>query len=258
MDSIPVKPSAPKPENILHFFLRDFWAIQKEGESKSVQPSTVLIGQRTSMVYQFTGSKFLNVQIVFQPSAVFRLTGIPAYELTNQHLDATLIFGNSIQRTLDQLQHAESYNELLTIIEAFAFTLVRTARKDRLSLDIMSHQMIRQGGDVSLDALADGACLGTKQFQRKFNERIGVNPKTYARIIRLTRAYNLRNAHPDKDWLEIAVMCGYYDYQHLVKDYKDFTGVTPHTFLAMEGQTPERVLGLTDRLYKDRVKYIGD
>ena len=255
--NIPVKPGAPKPENILHFFLRDYWAIQRPGEEKYVQPSILLMGQRTSLVRQFTGSTFLNVQVVFQPAALFRITGIPAFELANNHIDASLIFSNDIRTTFDKLQHAKGYGELLQVIEDFNFSLVRRSRKKELPIDNVSRKMIQHGGKDSLDKLADDACLCPKQFQRKFYERVGVNPKTYSRIIRMTRAYNLRNAYPNRDWLDIAIGSGYYDYQHLVKDYKDLTGVTPTEFLAMESQTPERTLGLTDQLYKDRVRAFG-
>jgi AraC-like DNA-binding protein len=252
-EPIPVKVGIPKPETILHFFLRDFWAIQIPGEKKCVHPSIVLAGQRTSMVQQFTGSCFINVHIVFQPTAVFRLTGLPAHELTNQHLDANLIFHKDIRITLEQLQQAKDYTEMLAIIEAFSFELIRQSRKDKLPLDAVSQQMIQKSGNVSLDRLADDSCLCTKQFKRNFFERVGVNPKTYTRIIRLNRAYNIKNAYPDRDWLDIAIECGYYDYQHLVKDYKEFTGVTPNEFHFLESQSPERVLGLTYNLYRSRV-----
>lgn len=252
-DNIPVKAWAPRPENNLHFFLRDFWAVQKPGTEKKVYPSMVLLGQRTSLVQQFTRSHFLNVHIVFQPTAVFRLTGIPGYELTDQHLDASLIFHKNIRITLEQLQHAKDYTEMLCIIEAFSFEWIRQSRKDKLPLDTVSRQMIQQGSNVSLDELADNACLCTKQFKQKFHESVGVNPKTYARIIRLNRAYNLKNAYPDRDWLGIAIECGYYDYQHLVKDYKEFTRLTPNEYHLLENRAPEKVLGLTDRLYLDRV-----
>lgn len=256
-DYIPTKAYPPKPEQILHFFLRDFWAIQKQGGEKHVQPFITLVGQRTSLVKQFTGSNnFINVQIVFQPTAVFRLTGIPAYELTNQHLEATLIFHKNIQFTLEQLQSAKDYNELLTIIDRFAQELIRHSRKERLLLDGVSRQMIQRGGNVSLDWLSDEACLCTKQFKRKFNESVGVNPKTYVRLIRFNRAFNIKNRYPDRDWLGIAIDCGYYDYQHLVKDYKEFTALTPNAFHLLESQSPERILGLTDPLYQDRASIL--
>ncbi len=252
--NIPVKSWAPKPENILHFFLRDFWAVQRHGEKKcTIQPPIVLVGQRKSLVRQFTGKSFISVHIVFQPTAVFRLTGIPAYELTNQHLDASLIFNRSIKTTRDQLQNAESYSQMLNIIEDFCFRLVRKSHTLAIPMDAVSRQMLRNGGNALLDELAHDSCLCTKQFKRKFFESVGVNPKTYSRIIRFNRAYNLRNAYPNRDWLAIAIECGYCDYQHLVKDYKEFTGTTPNEFNLLESQAPERVLGLTDRLYRERV-----
>jgi AraC-like DNA-binding protein len=249
---IPVKSAVPKPENILHFFLRDYWAIQRSYENIYVQPSVVFVGQRTFLVQQHTGYNFLNIQIVFQPTGVFRLTGIPANILSNEHVDGTIIFPKGIPTTLERLQNARGYTEMLAVIEEFSFALVRQSCKNKNSLDIVSQRLIQQGGNVSLDELADDACLSTKQFKRKFYESIGVNPKTYARITRLTKAYNLKNAYPERDWLSIAIECGFCDYQHLVKDYKDFTGTTPNEFLALEGRTPERVLKLTDHLYQER------
>jgi AraC-like DNA-binding protein len=205
------------------------------------------------MVHQFTGCSFVNVQIVFQPTAIFRLSGIPAYELTDQHIDAIHIFPKNIQFTLEQLQCAKSYDEMLTIIESFSLKLIKHSKRDKHALDHVTRKLLLTGGNISLDSQSDEACLCTKQFTRKFYERVGVNPKTYARIIRFNRAYNIKNAYPENDWLDIAVECGYYDHQHLIKDYKQFTGKTPDKFHRMESEAPERVLGLTEHLYQQRV-----
>lgn len=253
-DNIPFKNYPPKPEHCLHFFLREFFAIQKHGDEIYYQPSILLAGQRTSLVRQYTGSNFIDVQIVFQPTAIFRLTGIPAYELTNQHLDATCIFKKNIQATFEQLQLAKNYTELLIIIEHFTLELIRCSQNDILPLDYTSSRMIQNDGNVSVDWLAKESCLCTKQFKRKFYERTGVNPKTYARIIRFNRAFNLKNQFPYKDWLSIAIKCGYFDYQHLAKDYKEFTGLTPPELHLLENQSPESVLGLTKSLYHTRFR----
>jgi transcriptional regulator GlxA family with amidase domain len=75
---------------------------------------------------------------------------------------------------------------------------------------------------------------------------MGISPKTYARIVRFDNAMKLQNAQPHKDWLSIALDCGYYDYQHMVKDFKDFTRETPTEFVQKEDSAPERVLGLKE------------
>jgi len=252
---VPIKVYPPKPEYVLYFFLNGHWSTQQPGKAEQLQSSITLAAQRTSIVKQFIGKGiFINVQIVFQPTAFFRLTGMPAYELTNQYLDATLIFHKDIQFTLEQLQQAKTYAEMLATVERFGFTLAARSRKDKLPLDLASRQMIHYSEKVSLDGLANAACLCARQFRRRFYERVGVNPNTYLRIIRFNKAFNLRNAYPEMDWLTIAIDCGYYDYQHLVKDYKEFTGVTPNAFHLLESQSPERILGLTDILYQERVR----
>jgi len=185
-----------------------------------------MTGQRTSLIKLFNGSNLLNVQIVFQPMAVFRLTGIPAYEFTNRHLDATSIFKN-VQFTFEKLQSAKDYTMLIHIVNHFAQELIYNSRKDVLLLDLISRKMMQSGGNISIDWLAKESCLCIRQFRRRFYERTGVNPKTYTRIIHFNKAFNYKNWSPGNDWSRIAVECGYSDYQHLAKDYKEFTGLTP-------------------------------
>ncbi len=254
---VPFKAYPPKPEQCLHFFLRDFFATQQANESLVYHPSMLLMGQRIQTFYQYTGNHFYDVQIVFQPTAIFQLTGIPAFELTNQHIDASLIFPYSIQETYHRLQDARDYSEIVPIIEAFSFELVKNVQKDYMAFNSVSRQMLRTAGMGSIDGWASETCLSAKQFKRKFHESIGVNPKTYARVIRFNHAFNLKNRFSHYDWLTIAIECGYYDYQHLVKDYKDFTGLSPTEFHQLENQAPERLLGLADNLYQERIALIA-
>ena len=250
---IPVKAYTPKPEEVIHFFLVDFFAIEKCG-LKEYQPSITLVGQRTFITMQHIGHNFLDFQIIFQPTALYRLTGIPSLELTNLCLDAEDIFTKSIRRIHEQLQHAESYNKMLSIADKFVAELIKQEKREVHLIDSVTRLMIRAGGNLSLDWLAKESCLCSKQFKRKFRERVGVNPKTYGKIIRFTKAFNTRNAYPLWNWLRIAVDCGYYDYQHLVKDYKELTGLNPHEFHILENNAPERKLNLVDDLYQTRLK----
>ena len=185
---------------------------------------------------------------------MFRLTGIPSSQIANTYLDAESVFPKTIRLVYEQLQHTQDYNEMVLIADRFVATLIRNARKDAHLLDRVSRLMIQSGGNVSLDWLAKESCLSSKQFKRKFNERTGVNPKIYSRIIRFTKAVNIKNAYPTIDWLRIAVECDYFDYQHLVKDYKDFTRQTPNKFHLLESNSPERELGLTNDIYKSRAR----
>jgi transcriptional regulator GlxA family with amidase domain len=84
--------------------------------------------------------------------------------------------------------------------------------------------------------------LSPRQFNRKFTERIGVGPKLYARLVRYHRAYLFKAAHPAISWPTVAMECGYTDYQHLVRDFRQFTGSTPNSWLREDAASPEKVL----------------
>ncbi|MBC8111783.1 MAG: AraC family transcriptional regulator [Verrucomicrobia bacterium] len=252
---IPTKLYPPKPETILHFFLRDAWAIDLPNGQKEYQSPITLTGQRTHAVKQYNGGNFLDFQIVFHPTGLFNITGISAQELTDQALDAENVFAIPVRFTLEQLQEAGSYQEILWIGENFVKSLLPSTNKQIKRLDLVTHQMWQLEGKGSLEGLAREACLSPKQFNRKFLERTGVNPKLYLRIIRFNKAFNLRNRYPECDWLSIALKCGYYDYQHLTKEYIEFTGFTPIAFHQLEKSSPEYVLGLTPSLYQSRVEW---
>jgi hypothetical protein len=53
----------------------------------------------------------------------------------------------------------------------------------------------------------------------------------------------MRFKMPDKDWLSIALDCGYHDYQHMVKDYKDFANAPPTALFDEDLKAPERLFG---------------
>jgi AraC-like DNA-binding protein len=249
---VPFKAYPPKPEECLYFILRDSLTIEPNNSTKKACQLPIIQGQQTSVSKRYFHGIFLNFQIVFTPTGLFRLTGMPSFELTNQFIDAEHLFSKKILFVHEELQHAKSYNDLLLIADRFVADLVKHTRKDVHPLDLVSILMMQSHGNISLDWFAKESCLCAKQFKRKFNERAGLNPKMYARIIRFNKSFNIKNRYPDLDWLKIAVECDYYDYQHLVKDYKSFTGLTPNEFHLLESRSPERVLELTDEVYRRR------
>ncbi|GAA4399115.1 hypothetical protein GCM10023187_10500 [Nibrella viscosa] len=135
---------------------------------------------------------------------------------------------------------------MITVVEDFLLYLVRRAKKRFRPIVWVSQVILQSPAGVSLDWLADQACLSQRQFYRQFVEREGISPKLYARTARFGNAIRIRNAHPDKDWLTVAVDLDYYDYQHLVRDFKEFTRMTPNEFMQQEAQAPERSFGVAE------------
>ncbi|MFD2937403.1 helix-turn-helix domain-containing protein [Spirosoma flavum] len=244
-EPIPVKAYTPKTGDSIEFFLRDPEYVQYPGETnKTKRPVAFLHGQHTVVTNRYVGREFLYLNIKFQPGVLFRLTGIPSYELTNTYIDAEAVFSPDIRVLTEQLRNANSYAEMLEWAESFVVRLIRRSKKDAHDIDKVAQLMWHNTQSISMDWLASQSCLCPRQFERKFKERMGVPAPQLVRIARFDKAFVMKNAQPEKDWLSIALQCGYYDYQHLVRDYKGITGLTPPSFFQLDNQAPERLLGL--------------
>lgn len=252
----PFKPYTPRPENCLAFYPHDTEKIEYAKDGKKVENLPIaLVGQHLGVTNRFIGHEFLVIQIIFQAGALYRLTGVPLTELTDAYMDADFVFAKDIQFVNEQLHHADTYIDMVRIVNDFVLNLVKKNVKDVQPIDMVCQLLLKKSDTVlSLDWLARESCLSVKQFERKFKERMGVNPKVFTRLIRFDNVFRTRNAQPNLDWLNIAYNCNYYDYQHLVRDYKDFTGFSPTAFHALD--TPESVLGMSEQFYqKETVRY---
>lgn len=243
--TIPLKAYSPRPGDYIEFFLRDPEYIEYPGvDIKTKRPFAVITGQHTLVTNRYAGHEFLYLNISFQPGVLFRLTGIPSFELTNTYIDAEAVFSKEIQLIKEQLKNAGSYPEILELAELFIVILIKNSKKDAHGIDTVAKILLQDTEHISIDWLAKETCLCSRQFERKFRERMGISPSLLARIARFDKAFKMKNARPGWDWLSIAVQCGYYDYQHLVRDYKDFTRLTPPSSFQLDNLAPERTFGL--------------
>lgn len=83
---------------------------------------------------------------------------------------------------------------------------------------------------ITINTLADSSCLCKKQFQRIFQEFVGMNPKEYARIVRFQKALWMMQ-RGDMNFAGIASECGYADQSHFIRDFKQMSGCTPKSLL---------------------------
>ena len=61
---------------------------------------------------------------------------------------------------------------------------------------------------------------------------MGMSPKFYARIARFDKAFRMKTRQPQLDWLDVAYACGYFDFSHLMRDFRQFAEVTPSLLMA--------------------------
>ncbi len=253
MTRLPVKAYWPRAESCIAFLPKDPESVEYGFDGKKIAShSSRIYGQHSIASLRHVGRDFMVFQVQMQPGALARLIGMPMTEFTNKFIDAEAVFAREIRQVNERLSYTRHYTEMIPVVENFFFRLIRQQSGKRykcglLPIDKINHFILQHKGNVSLDWLAGQACLSQRQFYRQFVERHGISPKMFARVTRFEQAMKLKNTHPEKDWLTIALELGYYDYQHLVRDFKEFTTLTPNGFLIAEGKSPERVFGVIEK-----------
>ncbi|UOQ98956.1 helix-turn-helix domain-containing protein [Hymenobacter sp. 5317J-9] len=241
---IPTKLLPARAEQSIIFYPGEaFTKVNSALNKRMVMPHTLLQGQPLTVWHHYYPRTFSLVKVIFQPGGLFHLLGgAPMTEFTDAAIDAECVFGKEMSEVIQQLMNTVRYAEMLAVVDAYLRQKFARLRRRREPIDQLGRWLQADGPVASLDYLARQACLSFRQFERKFRERMGVSPKLFMRIARFNRAYALKEQAPARDWLDIALACGYADYQHMVKDFKQFAGVTPTLFVEAEARSPEHIL----------------
>jgi len=241
----PMKSYTPHPEQCLTFNPRGrLTAINDQTCEIQRRNYSYLSGQQISCLHLHFDQDYLMLKIVFQPGVLFRLLGIPLVEFANQYVDAESVLNKEMRTVNEQLANAESYIKMIEVVEKYLLVKVNDLRIKSQPIDEIGKILRDQPSKFSLEWLAGQACLSPRQFERKFLERIGVSPRLFGRIARFNKAFELKEKNPGIDWLSVAITCGYVDFQHLNKDFKEFSGVTPTALLKKTANAVEKVLKL--------------
>ena len=241
------KPYAARPEHCIAFFVKGGSVISDaNGQNGILLPKTFLSGQFTHRINkQVAGSEMLMILVVFLPGAIQQLTGIPAAELMNTGINLADLWDSQTRELEDRLANATAYSDMMQLIDQFFLKAYR--RKDELD-ERPVHRMFRQmmtGGDMkTVERTAYDACLSMRQLERYFQQYCGVSPSKMMQIVRFDQAYRLRLMHPEYSWLRIAMQCGYHDYQHMAKGFREFAHASPTALFSEDAQAPEQQLGL--------------
>lgn len=205
-----------------------------------VQPNIVLTGPQISRVNIKVHKYLRAIRVDFLPGGMYRMLGIPMTELLDNGFDAIDFFGAKMKIVNEKLQDLSSLEEGKNIVEQFLLNLVPT-HKELLPLDYALRTLLNNNGNMTIEKAASLSCLSLKQFERKCKERIGMNPKFYARILRFSKAYRMYEVLSHRSWIEIAHDAGYFDQMHMIRDFKIFADVNPSIIEQQLLSTPLRM-----------------
>jgi AraC-like DNA-binding protein len=202
-----------------------------------VQPAYFLFGQMTRPIIISPTGPVQLLGIRFHPGGSFPFFEFPADSVTNRLVELSA-FGETLARNLvARCSEARSMPERTAAARALLREqLNRSVRDSRLVS--LAAEIVRLGGRVSVDRLANAAGVSRRQLERRFLQEVGIGPKLLCRILRFQQVFRAMEENGDR-WAATAITCGYFDQSHLIRDFQDFAGEAPSVLYSNSGLLTE-------------------
>lgn len=214
------------------FNLGDLYSIQSQKYPSLQVPLHFVCGQTIHSYKLILNGRLSMAGIVFKPTGLASLLHLPVYEYTEERVDLKQLFDpEEIEATADVLRQQQSANERARLLEDFLLKHAVDPLPQPDAIDEAACQIVASNGLLHINDLIRNACMSRRNFERRFFKKVGLSPKYYARIRRMSYIGNLIAGKSKVDWASIFYTCEYYDQSHFSKDFIEFTGRTPQQYL---------------------------
>ena len=214
-------------------FTRNLIADVQNNKQSAYLPGSFVYGQISAFkdLYLVNGASL--VIVVFHPSAINRLSGIPAVELRDNIIGTEELFGRQGLSLQNKLFEQKGISDKVNVLNTFFTTLATRERAvNQLLIEASVQFIVSNKGANSMHDLVKHIGYTERHIERTFIECIGLSPKKYSNIVRLHNYLKLmKDVSRQNNLTMISYEAGYADQSHLIKEFRKYTGITPKEYL---------------------------
>jgi len=176
--------------------------------------------------------------VVFRSGGVHGFFNAQGDDFYNQVVPLDLIWGSHATHLRERLQEAGTVEDKFRVLETGLLHAMRRAGESHLTLHSSVQYALREFRRAphirSVIGLAREAGLSRRRFSQVFSEQAGITPKLFCRLHRFLQIVRKIASGEPVDWADVALAGGYCDQAHLTHEFRDFSGLSPSSYLAAE------------------------
>lgn len=217
-------------ELVIHF--SDPYKTTFSNQSTSIQQTSFVVGQMKNFMKIEPHGKTGFIAVRFTALGAHHFFGMPMKEMANGETGLKSVWKDLAPEIDERIHFAQSTAERARIIQHYLKTqLSQNGHVDK-AISFAIFEIKRTQGALPIDTLASQIGMSTRQLVRRFDQRIGVSPKEFARITKFIGALDRLNSSRNKSLTEVALDSGYYDQAHFIHDFREYSGMTPGDYLS--------------------------
>ncbi|HEX5081742.1 MAG TPA: helix-turn-helix domain-containing protein [Blastocatellia bacterium] len=179
----------------------------------------------------YTAEEVFIIGVHFKPGGAFPFLGLPAGDLADTHVDLEALWGPSAGRLRERLCEAGTSAE--------RFQLIQEALLSRLCRGVEQHYAVLTalemfGRNQAVPTVREAAKylgLSQRRFIQVFKAEVGITPKLFSRIQRFQQTRTFIQHKPSINWADLAIDLGYFDQSHLIREFLEFSGLSPTDYI---------------------------
>ncbi len=170
---------------------------------------------------------------VFLPLATLRrLLATPMHELIDRVVPLDALLGRPARELGEALGAARNASDRAAILDDVLSSRLHDAPP--LGPQTMrALALLRRRPDQDIAAIADAVGWSRKHLADRVRDAVGIGPRSFRRLLRfqqLIRQIETDAARPD--WADVALAAGYCDQSHMIREFREFSGLAPSAYLA--------------------------
>lgn len=217
----------PQPNASLSFIYKGTMICREEDRAYEV-PASTICGPRTIIKQRLISCNSGIIIVRFREGGATSLFDCSIHDFFCENITLDTFFSVSeIARVEEQLSATRSPDDKIKVLEQFLCSRIHHDRSDDLILEATAR--IRDSrGTLKIGDLCRHLYISQSQFEKRFRRSVGTSAKKYASLIRISGV--LSTDGQEGNITDKAYDAGYFDQAHFIKDFKAYTGITPHRF----------------------------
>jgi len=171
------------------------------------------------------------IGVHFRPGRAVPLLGVSASELADAHADLESVWGHTAAELRERLCTAATPARRFAVLEEVLLRRLRPPPPRHGAIPVALDAFELADAAMKVRDLARRVGLSHRRFIQLFTAEVGMTPKLYGRVRRFQRARELVRDAMEPDWAEVALECGFFDQSHLIRDFGEFSGLSPVAYV---------------------------
>jgi AraC-like DNA-binding protein len=167
----------------------------------------------------------------FKPGGAFPFLGLPAGDLADTHVDLETLWGRSAGRLRERLCEARTSAERFHLLQDALLSRLRHGVEQHYAVSAALEMFGKNKAGPRVSEAAKYLGLSQRRFIQVFKAEVGMKPKLFSRIQRFQQTRTVIQHNPSVNWADLAVDLGYFDQSHFIREFLEFSGLSPTDYM---------------------------